>query len=228
MPHRRRRSCSLVVIALLAIGSFSSSASGDDAPDPQAGTRDLEAGARLWERCAVCHGADGAGRPDGTFPKIAGQHASVIERQIAAIRSGDRSNPVMKPHVEGLADVRDVGDVAAFIAAMPRDPVCQVGPGDDLDLGDRLYRGSCATCHGEAGQGDAAEQVPWMACQHYAYLLRRARQFASFGRSAHPTTEPPLAEWNDAELRAVMDHAARLSAEVTAGGAERTKIGEAR
>ncbi len=168
-------------------------------------------GARTWERCAVCHGADGAGRPDGTFPKIAGQHASVVRAQLEAIRAGERPNPVMQPHVEPLADVRDLVDVAAFVAAMPRDPVCHVGPGDDLERGARLYRERCASCHGAAGEGDAEEGVPWLACQHHAYLLRRARQLASWGRNAHPETSPPLARMTDAELRAAMDYAARLS-----------------
>jgi cytochrome c553 len=185
---------------------------GDDARDRAAPSPEV---ARTWERCAVCHGADGSGRPDGTFPKIAGQHASVIAAQLEAIRSGTRPNPVMRPHVEVLSDARDVADIAAFVAVMPRDATCETGPGDDLERGARLYGEACASCHGEAGQGDASRAVPRIACQHYRYLLRRARQLAAWGRNGHPETEPPLARWTDADLRAVMDHAARLSAGAT-------------
>lgn len=160
----------------------------------------------------MCHGAAGEGLSDGTFPKLAGQHASVVRIQLEAIRTGARSNPIMQPHVAALSDPRDVADVAAFVAAMPRNEVCQAGPGDDLARGERLYDEACASCHGAAGQGDAEAGVPWVACQHYAYLLRRARKLASWGTNAHPETSPPLARLTDAELRAVMDHAARLPA----------------
>jgi len=206
VPLLRHRSHWLVAIVVLF---YSPSVVGDEVHERSA---DSEAGVRAWQRCSVCHGADGAGNPDGTFPKIAGQYAPVIEAQLAAIRSSERSNPVMKPHVEELSDARDVADVAAFVAAMPRDATCQPGPGDDLERGARLYRTACARCHGEAGQGDAAERVPWLACQHYAYLLRRARQLAAWGRNAHPGTDPPLSTLTDADLRAVTDHAARLPA----------------
>ena len=191
--------CSLLAALILLL---SSSAEADE----------ISPGARIWQRCAVCHGADGEGRSDGTFPKIAGQHASVVVAQLEAIRSGERPNPVMKPHVQELSDARDVPDVAAYIAAMPRADTCDAGPGDDLERGAGIYAKSCASCHGEAGQGDAAEGAPWLACQHYAYLVRRARQLASWGRSAHPEVDPPLSSLSDAELRAVMDHALRLGA----------------
>lgn len=174
--------------------------------------RPSPAGERLWQRCAVCHGADGAGTQDGTFPKIAGQYASVVRAQLDAIRTGERPNPVMKPHVEELADARDVADVADWVAAMPRDMACDAGPGDDLERGARLYETACASCHAASGQGNAGEGVPWIACQHHAYLLRRVRQLASWGGGAHPEIEPPLRSLTDAELRAVVDHAARLPA----------------
>jgi cytochrome c553 len=206
MPHPRLRLAAFVASSLLLLAPNASAGEAlEQVPDPAAG-------AAAWQRCAVCHGADGAGLPDGTFPKIAGQHASVIESQLAAIRSGERPNPVMKPHVEDLVDDRDVADVVAHVAAMPRDETCHPGPGDDLDRGARLYRDGCAECHGDRGEGDAAQGVPWLACQHYAYLLRRARLLASWGRNAHPETQPPLSELTDRDLRAVVDHAARLAA----------------
>jgi cytochrome c553 len=206
MPHRPLNQLVLFisVVAILSIPASADEVSSDGAAPSD--------GARAWQRCAVCHGADGAGSSDGTFPKIGGQYASVIAAQLAAIRSGERSNPVMKPHVEELSDERDVADVAAYVAGMPRDSTCHSGPGTDLAQGEALYDAACASCHGATGQGASASKVPWLACQHYDYLLRRARQLASWGPSAHPNIEPPLDGLTDVQLRAVMDYASRFAA----------------
>jgi cytochrome c553 len=208
MPHRPLNQLVLFisVVAILSIPASADVVSSDGAAPSD--------GARAWQRCAVCHGAEGAGSSDGTFPKIGGQYASVIAAQLAAIRSGERSNPVMKPHVEELSDVRDVADVAEYVAGMPRDTTCHPGPGTDLAGGQVLYDAACASCHGAVGQGASASKVPWLACQHYDYLLRRARQLASWGPSAHPNIEPPLERLTDAELRAVMDYASRFPAKL--------------
>ena len=213
VPRSRLSRWRLPGLLALAALWLCPAASADDAP-----------GTRAWQRCAVCHGEDGAGRADGTFPKIAGQYASVIRAQLAAIREGARPNPVMKPHVDAISDARDLADVATFVESMPRNANCTAEPGDDPERGEQLYRSGCASCHGEDGQGNAAEKIPWIACQYPAYLLRRVRQQASWGPTRHPETKPPLAQWSDAELRAVVDFAARLPATpatVGKGGAVR-------
>ena len=42
--------------------------------------------------CAGCHGPDGAGSPLGGFPALAGQHATYVDIQLKAFRSGERTN----------------------------------------------------------------------------------------------------------------------------------------
>jgi len=37
-------------------------------------TPDLENGLEVYEVCAACHLPEGWGKPDGTFPMLAGQH----------------------------------------------------------------------------------------------------------------------------------------------------------
>ncbi|MDJ0851644.1 MAG: cytochrome c4 [Myxococcota bacterium] len=195
----------LTVLTLAAL-ALATPALGDEPP-----VVDVESGRRAYERCAVCHREDGAGRADGTFPKIAGQHSSVIEAQLVAIRSGRRPNPVMEPHARTLLDDRELSEVAAYIASLPTPSERGLGPGEELERGERIYRADCVGCHGEGGEGDAERLVPVVAGQHYAYLLRRARSMASWGRNGHPATQRPLDEFTDAELRAVIDYAARLS-----------------
>jgi cytochrome c553 len=174
---------------------------------------DPEAGAQLYETCAVCHGARGAGREDGTFPRLAGQHASVVVEQLLDIREGRRRNPVMQPHVEA-GGLQELADVAAYIATLPATGSGGVGDGTQLAVGQQLYARDCARCHGQGGEGDAGQVVPRIAGQHYAYLLRQLRNIAGGRRrEAHPEMAAVTRGYSDAELQAVADYVARLGRE---------------
>ena len=193
---------------------------GADGPADEPPTAELEAGRRAYERCAVCHGADGGGRSDGTFPRIAGQHPEVVAAQLHAMREGTRSNPIMAPHARALLDDLEVAEVAAWVATLePASPPGR-GPGDDLERGATLYRSDCSSCHGEQAEGDAQGLVPSVSGQHYAYLLRRVRDLGSWRAMGHPRNGRPLEDYSDAELRAVVDHAARLGAAAPPPGSQ--------
>jgi cytochrome c553 len=168
-------------------------------------------GKAAYATCAVCHLETGAGRSDGTFPRIAGQHERVLVKQLVDVREGRRANPVMKPHADALLDAQEIADVAAFVAALPPPSEVGRGEGSDLARGESLYRRDCAACHGERGQGDGDSFVPMLAGQHYAYLLRQIRAIGAGRRgNAHPVMEALAARYTDAELRAVVDYAGRL------------------
>ena len=53
-------------------------------------------------KCFVCHGVDGESWSPA-FPRLAGQHARYVERQLADYRSGRRKSSAMQPMVEDLA-----------------------------------------------------------------------------------------------------------------------------
>ncbi len=44
---------------------------------------DKKRGEEAYEVCGACHLPSGAGRPDGTFPQLAGQHTTVLIKQMA-------------------------------------------------------------------------------------------------------------------------------------------------
>jgi len=52
--------------------------------------------------CASCHGASGQG--NGTYPRLAGQHAAYQVKQLQAFRSGLRESPIMQPIASKLSD----------------------------------------------------------------------------------------------------------------------------
>ena len=80
------------------------------------------AGSEAYASCAVCHGTDGAGRSDGTFPRLAGQHASVVMKQIRDMQEGRRGNPIMTSHLRLLTDPSEIADLAAYIETLPSPP----------------------------------------------------------------------------------------------------------
>lgn len=172
---------------------------------------DLERGRVAYQPCQVCHGEDGAGLRDGTFPQLAGQHSTVIIKQLIDIRSGRRENPLMLQFVTRLIDAQEIADVAAWLAAQSPPADNGVGEGNDLDLGERVYQRDCARCHGASGRGDAEHFIPAIAGQHYGYLLRQIRDIGAGRRgNAHPEMAALANRYDDAELKALVDYASRL------------------
>jgi cytochrome c553 len=161
--------------------------------------------------CVGCHLANGSGRPDGTFPQLAGQHETVLIKQIADIRAGRRDNPIMYPFAVKLADAQELANVAAYLQALPIPPDNGKGPGTNLATGEQLYRRDCVRCHGQWGEGNEAKFYPVLAGQHYEYLLRQIRDIAAGRRrNANPDMVKVVKGYQDEELQAVVDYMSRL------------------
>ncbi|MBN2648092.1 MAG: cytochrome c [Thiotrichales bacterium] len=65
--------------------------------------------------CVGCHGADGNSMVPN-FPKLAGQHASYLEKQMKDFRDGFRKDATMAPFAKGLTDA-EIKELAEFYAA---------------------------------------------------------------------------------------------------------------
>lgn len=138
---------------------------------------DPSRGQELFHTCQACHGPSGGGVSDGSVPRIAGQHFSVLVRQIVDFRHNKRWDPRMVHFADArhLANAQAIADVAGYVSQLePRlQSEVQLGPGQDVERGRDVYANSCAGCHGAAGEGDGRHEVPQLAGQHYAYLLRQ-------------------------------------------------------
>ncbi len=77
---------------------------------------DPEAGKAKSVVCAACHGIDGNSSVNPLWPKLAGQHAAYLSKQMRAFRSGERKDPVMSPMAAPLSD-QDIDDLSAFYAS---------------------------------------------------------------------------------------------------------------
>jgi cytochrome c553 len=141
------------------------------APAPAA---DLEAGRRLAEPCARCHGPDGNATLPGT-PSLAGQPAWFTHWALIKFRDGRRTDPLMSPFAANLSDA-DMAELAAYYAALPPRPRRQVVNAAKAAAGQRLAdTHHCTSCHRPDLSGQ--HQVPRLAGQDLAYLLRLLRAY---------------------------------------------------
>ncbi|MDP1902429.1 MAG: c-type cytochrome [Rubrivivax sp.] len=173
---------------------------------------DAKRGAGVFELCEACHRKDGAGRAKGNFPALAGQHASVLMKQLADIRAGRRFNPVMQAVIDDPSiTAQDVADVAAYAQSLPVRGEHDKGPGKALAPGKRLYERDCASCHGAAGQGQAAQFYPRVAAQHYPYLVREVQMIRDGQRrNSHPEMVAVVKRYSVADIEAVADYMAQF------------------
>lgn len=172
---------------------------------------DAKAGEEAFEVCSACHLPSGAGRADGTFPQLAGQHTTVLIKQMADIRSGLRDNPIMYPFAVTLTDPQELANVSAYIETLkiPRDN--GRGPGTDLETGKKLYARDCESCHMKNGEGDKAKFYPVLAGQHYKYMLRQATEIRDGKRrNANPDMVKVIKTYSDKEIDAIVDYMSRL------------------
>jgi cytochrome c553 len=90
---------------------------------------DVEEGEEIYTVCAACHFPTGWGDPLGVFPQLAGQHTTVLIKQISDIRAGNRDNPTMYPFAMQIEGAQDIADVCAYIQTREMNPNPRVGPG---------------------------------------------------------------------------------------------------
>lgn len=90
-----------IVVMTLLVASGAAQAQGD----PKAGLTKARA-------CQVCHGK-GGNSSNPTYPRLAGQHAKYIVKQLKAFKSGTRKDPIMNGMAATLSE-QDMEDVAAY------------------------------------------------------------------------------------------------------------------
>ena len=145
---------------------------------------DVKAGQEKSAMCASCHGADGNSLIS-IYPKLAGQSANYIAKQLADFKSGERKDPVMIGMVAALSE-KDMNDLAAYYAVQAP----TAGSGESSSVGHKLYFGgdvkkgitACVACHGVKGKGMAQAGFPGLAGQNADYLKNQIASFRNGSR----------------------------------------------
>ncbi|MGJ0490236.1 c-type cytochrome [Methylobacter sp.] len=191
----------------------------------------IKAGQEKAAACASCHGEDGNSMVS-TFPKLAQQHESYLERQLKDFKDGTRKDPVMSPMAMPLSD-EDMADIAAYYASrkisanqLPildeddeddepatetekkEDPVqVLIAQGSDLYRNGDLKRkvSACIACHGPFGEGNKPAAFPALKSQHADYLIKALKDFKSGARSNNPDNMMHMIakKMTDEEIKAV-------------------------
>lgn len=142
---------------------------------------DAAAGQTQTVMCGACHGVDGNSLM-GTFPKLAGQNAKYLVKQMKDIMSGARPVPTMAGQLDGKTD-QDLADIAAYYASQK----ASLGEAKKelITVGERLYRAgdksigaaACTACHSPTGSGNAAAGYPALSGQHPEYTAAQLIAF---------------------------------------------------
>ncbi len=165
-----------------------------------------------FEVCQGCHRAQALGRPDGSYPRLAGQHDTVLIKQMTDVRAGRRKNEKMLPFIDRHEiGPQDVADIAVYLSRLPVPPDNGKGPGTDLARGEKSYKARCATCHGPGGEGDANRFYPRVSGQHFKYMLREMIDIRDGARlNANPRMVEVVKAVSNAELEAMADYMSSL------------------
>jgi len=172
-----------------------------------------EHGRILFDTCAACHGANGAGASDGTVPAVAAQHFRVVVHELVSFRHEGRSEPRMVHFTDEhhLSGVQDIADVAAHISALPPTRSSGPGRGEAIKQGAQVYAQRCASCHGKAGEGNNVKRYPRLAGQHSEYLLDQLQEAVESRRPHFPTAHIRLLQSiNRPDFVGLADYLSRL------------------
>ena len=165
-------------------------------------------------KCFICHGAEGESSSP-VFPRLAGQNATYLARQLADYRSGKRKSSAMQPMVDDLTPA-DFQALGAFFASRATIGHAVADP-DLAQMGRFIYlRGnpysgvaSCATCHGNDAHG--TETLPRLAGQHAQYTENQLRQFNTRERTNDNAVMHAIAsKLTELELKAVSSYISGL------------------
>ena len=131
--------------------------------------------------CATCHGPEGNSEL-AINPKLAGQNAAYIIKQLKDYKAGVRSNPTMSAMVLNLSE-EDMEDIAAWYSS--QQVTLQGADPEIVELGESLYRAgnkelavpACSACHSPTGRGNAPAGFPSLGGQHAEYTLEQLKNF---------------------------------------------------
>ena len=173
---------------------------------------DVQRGKDAYAECQTCHRTDASGRASFNIPRLSGQHASVLIKQLMDIRSGLRVNEDMREYMhDSDLTLQDFADMAAYLQSLPVAGNIGQGPPELVTRGQALYAGDCAGCHGEHGEGRPELFFPMLASQHYGYLLRELDLILTGERgNSNPAMPPILRNYATDDKQAIAAYLAQL------------------
>ena len=162
--------------------------------------------------CGTCHGPEGNSTYP-MFPRLAGQHAGYLVRQLKSFREQTRGDPYAIAYMWGMASGLSDETIDALAqyyaqqktgAGMSHDPAT-IARGRDIFEHGIASQGvpACAACHGPDALG--SDMYPRLAGQHAEYVLKQLASFQSNMRNV-AVMHGVAQNLRTPEMRAVADY----------------------
>jgi cytochrome c553 len=180
--------------------------------------------------CVGCHGAQGEGNAAGGFPRIGGQSAYYLAKQLGAYANGARVNPIMQPIAKAM-NIQQMRDAGAYYATLgggggaagaaggaAASPAAAAPKGNPARGGSPQQRAqqlssvgdeskgvqACANCHGPGGMGQPPA-YPYLAGQHANYLTATMTEWRNGARKTDNSGQMPhiAKQLDDADVAAL-------------------------
>lgn len=185
-------------VAIVSLGLASSAVAqaqaNPPAPNPQRGAEIAAQGTPAGAPgCAQCHAFNGASDGSGAFPRVAGQSAYYLAKQLRDFGSEVRDNAVMSPIAKAMTP-QDIADAAAYYAGLhapflplPKPDPALVKQGEQIAAVGNEGRSiqACNNCHGPGGAGEPPA-IPYLAGQYASYLALELRMWQRGFRKSSP------------------------------------------
>ncbi len=176
-------------------------------------TKDLKATKKIINNlCIACHANDG-NSVIPVNPKLSGQHAGYITKQLMNFKSGERENAVMAGMVANLTK-EDMVNLGIYFSnqniSLSKAKKNGVG-----SIGEKIFRAgiakkgvpACASCHGPAGHG-IPDVYPRLNAQHAEYTVSQLNLFRLDKRANDPAMmmRSIAKKLTENEMQAVADY----------------------
>ena len=160
--------------------------------------------------CFLCHGANGESASE-VFPRLAGQNAQYIAKQLLAYKTGQRQSSAMSDIASRLSEDEMLA-LGQYYEKMtpPSEPSNEpllAGMGQYIYHQGNKFSGvpSCVSCHGANGEG--ASNLPRLASQFSGYLFTQLKQFNTRQRNDDNQVMHVVAEkMTELEMLAVSEY----------------------
>jgi cytochrome c553 len=160
--------------------------------------------------CFLCHGAQGESTSE-IFPRLAGQHAEYVAKQLAAFKNGQRKSTAMAEMVAKLTpdEMLALGKYYEKMS-LPRE---EAKDPQLAAMGRYVYHNgnkfsgvpACASCHGTAAEGTAS--LPRLATQFSGYIHTQLKSFNKRERTNDNAVMHVVAEkMTELEMAAVAEY----------------------
>ncbi len=204
MPWNVNKTASVLrVAATVAVGAFLGSNAWAQADEARA--KKLAGGS-----CFLCHGTQGESTSE-IFPKLAGQHAEYIAKQLTAFKTGQRKSTAMADMVAKLTPDEMLA-LGRYYEKMPTVKVTAKEP-QLAAVGQYVYHNgnkfsgvpACVSCHGATAEG--AANLPRLGGQFAGYVHTQLKQFGKRERTNDNAVMHSIAsQMTELEMAAVAEY----------------------